>query len=263
MKSHLKYLFSIIFLLIFCCASFLLSYCAPQQKKAETEQKEPEVMWAGPEGLVDDIHWYGNAAIRIETGDKTIFIDPFEIPEDYKSDLVLITHPHFDHLSEPDLKKVATKDTVFVTPHNRQCISAIEKLFDKEPVVLWPGEKAIAAGFKVEAVPSYNVVKKERHPKEFAYLGYIITVDDIRIYHAGDTELIPEMKSFFCDIALLPLGQIYTMNSVEEAAQAALDVKATIAIPIHYGSYEGTLADAHKFKELLEPKVHVIIKTKE
>jgi L-ascorbate metabolism protein UlaG (beta-lactamase superfamily) len=243
MKSHISRSFIIIFSLLFLWVSNLLVCCTPQQKKAESAQNEPEVIHTEPGDLVDDIHWYGNAAIRIETGDKTIFIDPFEIPESFTSDLVLITHPHFDHLSEPDLKKVATKDTVFVTPHNRQCINAIKKLFDKDPVVLWPGEQTIAAGFKVKAVPSYNVVKKERHPKEFAYLGYIITVDDFRIYHAGDTELIPEMKSFSCDIALLPL--------------------ATIAIPIHYGSYEGTLADAHKFKELLQPKVRVIIKTKE
>ncbi|MBN1797663.1 MAG: MBL fold metallo-hydrolase [Spirochaetales bacterium] len=216
-----------------------------------------------PEDLADDIHWYGNAAIKIVTSEKTIYIDPFEIPNQDKADIILITHPHFDHLSEPDLKKLGIKDTVFVVPDNRQCIDTVEKLFNKKPVIFKPGEQATVAGVKIQAVPAYNVVKKERHPQAFGYLGYILTIEGIRIYHAGDTERIPEMKTFSCDIALLPLGQTYTMNSVEEAAQAALDVKARIAIPIHYGSYEGTLADAYKFKELLEKKVLVIIKTKE
>jgi len=263
MKSLFNKALAFVCTIIICCLSLLIFNCAPQQKKEELLQKEPAAVMVQPEDLVDDIYWYGNAAIKIEASDKIIFIDPFEIPEHDKADIILITHPHFDHLSEPDLKKVAVKNTVFVTPDDQRCINTIKKLFDKEPVVLKPGEQKTIAGVKVEAVPAYNVVKHECHPKAFGYLGYIVTIEGIRIYHAGDTERIPEMKTFTCDIALLPLGQTYTMNSVEEAAQAALDVKARIAIPIHYGSYEGTLADAQRFKELLENKIRVIIKSKE
>ncbi|MCK4836639.1 MAG: MBL fold metallo-hydrolase, partial [Candidatus Aminicenantes bacterium] len=99
--------------------------------------------------------------------------------------------------------------------------------------------------------------------KENQWVGYILTIDGIRIYHAGDTERIPEMKNFSCDIALLPLGQTYTMNSVKEAAEAAIDVKAKIAIPIHYGLYEGKTQDAVEFQNILKDKIKVIIKEKE
>ncbi|MBU1063196.1 MBL fold metallo-hydrolase, partial [bacterium] len=99
------------------------------------------------------------------------------------------------------------------------------------------------------------------HPKSKNYLGYVLTIDGVRVYHAGDTERIPEMQQFDCDIALLPLGQKYTMNSVYEAANSALDVKAKIAIPIHYDMFEGKLSDADAFQEILKGKVKVIIKS--
>ena len=97
------------------------------------------------------------------------------------------------------------------------------------------------------------------HKRNDDFAGYILTVGQSRIYHAGDTERIPEMKNIDCDIALLPLGQTYTMNSVEEAAEAAMDTGAEIAIPIHYGMYEGTKEDALEFKELLDGKIKVVI----
>jgi L-ascorbate metabolism protein UlaG (beta-lactamase superfamily) len=112
-------------------------------------------------------------------------------------------------------------------------------------------------------VPAYNVVKTNYHPKGNKWVGYILTIDGVKIYHAGDTERIPEMQEFTCDIVMLPLGQTYTMNSVEEAAEATLDVQAKIAIPIHYGMYEGTVEDAKKFQELLKNKVQVVIQTQE
>jgi L-ascorbate metabolism protein UlaG (beta-lactamase superfamily) len=119
--------------------------------------------------------------------------------------------------------------------------------------------KTTVGNIQIEAVPAYNIVKTNYHPKEKKYVGYIITVEGVRIYHAGDTERIPEMKEFTCDIVLLPLGQTYTMNTVEEAAEAALDVKAKFAIPIHYGMYEGKMEDAIKFAELLKDKIQVVI----
>jgi L-ascorbate metabolism protein UlaG (beta-lactamase superfamily) len=103
------------------------------------------------------------------------------------------------------------------------------------------------------------VVKTNYHPKENNWIGYIIDVDGVLVYHAGDTERIPEMRNMIVDIALLPLGQTYTMNSVEEAAEAAIDINPSIAVPIHYGMYEGSVEDALKFKELLAGKVEVVI----
>jgi L-ascorbate metabolism protein UlaG (beta-lactamase superfamily) len=105
-------------------------------------------------------------------------------------------------------------------------------------------------GMRVNAVHAYNLVK-DFQKKSARYLGYVIDFEGVSVYHTGDTERIPEMKEIRCDIILLPLGQTYTMNSVEEAVEVVLDTKARIAIPIHWGLYEGTKEDAVKFEELL------------
>ena len=95
----------------------------------------------------------------------------------------------------------------------------------------------------IHAVPAYNITR-QYHKKSSNYLGYVIDFDGISLYHTGDTERIPEMKEIRCDIIMVPLGQTYTMNSVEEAVEVVLDTKARVAIPIHWGLYEGSGEDA-------------------
>ena len=208
--------------------------------------------------LIDRIQWLGQAAVKIETNGITIYIDPYLIKQKDKAGYIFITHSHYDHLSEEDIKKLATKNTQIFAPYD-----CVPKLIDwgyHNVTGIEPGHKEEFDTFKIETVPAYNIKKTTYHPRGNKWLGYILTIEGQRIYHAGDTELIPEMKDIDCDIALLPLGQTYTMNSVEDAVQAALDVKAKTAIPIHYGLYEGTKDDAAKFRELLKDKVEVNIK---
>ena len=214
-----------------------------------------------PEQMVEKIHWLGQATVKIEAGDKVIYLDPFKIEKADKADVILITHSHQDHFSPDDLAKVATEKTVFIAP--KDCAAAIEAKFKTKVTIAEPGMNTKVGDIQIEAVPAYNVVKPKFHPKENKWVGYVLTIDGVRIYHAGDTERIPEMKNFTCDIALLPLGQTYTMNNVQEAVDAALDVKAKIAIPIHYGLAEGKAEDATEFSKLLQGKVNVLIKTKE
>ncbi len=117
-------------------------------------------------------------------------------------------------------------------------------------------------GFDVIAVASYNI-GKQFHLKESGKLGYIVKIDGVSLYHAGDTDLIPEMKNIKADIALLPVSGIYVMTA-EEAAQAALLIKPGIAIPMHYGAgVVGQLSDAQQFEKLLKGKVEVRILKKE
>jgi L-ascorbate metabolism protein UlaG (beta-lactamase superfamily) len=206
---------------------------------------------------VEKITWFGQAAVSIDNNGQKIFIDPYQLLVDDAADLILITHSHGDHLSVEDVKMVVTSKTQFICPH--ECEAKLLEAGFKNIITIAPGEIVIIDGTEITAVPMYNVVKTNYHPKENGWIGFIVNVDGVKIYHAGDTERIPEMKDLDCDIVLLPLGQTYTMNSVEEAVEAALDTGAEIAIPIHYGMYEGTKEDALKFKELLDGQLEVVI----
>jgi len=188
-----------------------------------------------------EITWFGQSSIRIQSGGKTIYVDPLFFDKADKADIILITHTHGDHYSFRNVQVLSKKGTVVVAPVDLGFANRVMK----------PGTKTTIDGFEIEAVPAYNVVKTVNHPKADGNNGYVINVEGVRVYHAGDTELIPEMKDIACDIALLPLGQTYTFGSVDEAVNAALTVKAKIAIPIHYGLYEGSLADAHDFADKL------------
>ena len=211
--------------------------------------------------MVNNIHWLGQAAVKIAAAGKVIYIDPYQIEKEDQADIILITHGHSDHLSPGDIKKIITDNSIIIAPDN--CMGKLEDFDVRETKSIQPGQSFSVGDINISAVPAYNVVKTNFHPKSNNWVGYIVTVEGIKIYHAGDTERIPEMKDIECDIAMLPLGQTYTMNSVKEAADAAIDVKASIAIPIHYGLYEGKEDDAIEFKKLLEGKVDVVIKPAE
>lgn len=209
-----------------------------------------------PNEMVNNLHWLGQADFRIETAGSVIYIDHTKNVVDKPADVVLITHSHGDHFSTSAIAKVATQNTIVIGPadckYNGIC---------KEFITLLPGEEyAVNEFINIKAVNAYNVVKSN-HSKSKNWVGYLISSEGVTTYHAGDTERIPEMKNFTCDIALMPLGQTYTMNSVDEAVEATKDVQAKIAIPMHYGLYEGKAEDATSYKAKLEGITEVIIKT--
>jgi L-ascorbate metabolism protein UlaG (beta-lactamase superfamily) len=200
--------------------------------------------------MVKDIHWLGHDTFKV-TGEKVVYTDPFKIKKKDTADIILITHEHYDHCSPEDVKKIQGPDTVIVATAD-----CAKNLTGKVKIVR-PGDKINVGGIDIEAVPSYNTNKKF-HPKANDWVGYIFTVNGHRIYIAGDTDYIPEMKNFRVDIALLPVSGTYVMTA-EEAIKAALDIKPKVAIPMHYGAIVGSREDAKKFADGLKGKIEVVV----
>jgi L-ascorbate metabolism protein UlaG (beta-lactamase superfamily) len=201
--------------------------------------------------MIENITWLGHAAFRID-GPPTVYIDPFELPDGVPpTDLVLITHGHHDHYSPEDLAMIVQEGTLVVsTPE------VVRQVKGKGQAVQ-AGDKLSVKGIALEVVPAYNL-NKHFHPGQAGHVGFIVTVGGQRIYHSGDTDVIPEMDGLQVDIALLPVGGKYTMTA-EEAAQAVRRIKPRVAIPMHYGAIVGTVADAQRFKKLCPPEVEVVI----
>jgi len=205
--------------------------------------------------------WLGHDAFRIQDG-QVIYIDPYEIGPGAKADLVLVSHEHDDHCSIDDLKKIVPPNTVIVA--HAQSKNELSKLSVKEIKIAKPGDKLSFGSVTVETVPAYNTNKfrepgKVFHPKEDGKLGFVVTVKGVRIYHAADTDHIPEMKGMAPDIALLPVSGTYVMTA-KEAAEATASIKPKIAIPMHYASIVGSVKDAEEFKKLAKCEVKILQK---
>ncbi|MGC8936569.1 MAG: MBL fold metallo-hydrolase [Candidatus Methanomethylicaceae archaeon] len=199
------------------------------------------------------IKWLGHAAFQIKSGERTIYIDLGEgaRPSD-KADVVFATHSHWDHLDPNVIEKVRKENTVIIAP--KDCIS---KLKGAKAIV--PGESIKVGDLEVKAVHAYNVKRFRSpgvpfHPKGFG-VGYVLKVEGKAIYHAGDTDLIPEMKELGgIDVAMLPTGDTYTMDN-SEAAEAAIIINPKIAIPMHRWN-----TDPEDFRKKVEARSKVSVK---
>jgi L-ascorbate metabolism protein UlaG (beta-lactamase superfamily) len=201
--------------------------------------------------VVKNMTWLGHDGFLIKGGGKVIVIDPFQVTECEPADIILVSHDHYDHCSPDDIKKIQKDTTIIVT----EADSA--KKLSGQVKVMQPGDKITVSGIPIEAVPAYNT-NKSFHPKDNGWLGFILTVDGVRIYHAGDTDHIPEMGSFQVDIALLPVSGTYVMTA-EEAVEAAKKIKPKVVIPMHYGAIVGSANDARRFTEALRGICEVVV----
>ena len=211
--------------------------------------------------MLENIEVLYHSSIRISKN-KAIYIDPFKIDKDYNdADIIFITHDHFDHYSEEDIDKVINENTTIIIPEEL-LTKILRKGINKNAVITVESNKEyMVQGIKFETIPAYNT-NKTFHPKENGWVGYIITLDDIRYYIAGDTDITEENRKVKCDVAFVPVGGTYTMN-YSEAAELVNIIKPKIAVPIHYGSVVGTKQDATNFIKLLHSSIKGIILMKQ
>ena len=211
--------------------------------------------------MLENVEVLCHSSIRINK-EKTIYIDPFKIEKNYNdADIVFITHDHYDHYSEEDIDKVINENTIIIIPEEL-LTKLLRKGINKNAIItVEPNEKYMVQGIKFETIPAYNT-NKTFHPKENDWVGYIITLDDIRYYIAGDTDITEENRKVKCDVAFVPVGGTYTID-FKEAAQLINEIQPKIAVPIHYGSVVGTKQDATDFIKLLHPSIKGIILMKQ
>lgn len=211
------------------------------------------------------ISWLGHSAFRL-SNKKVVYIDPFQIKAAAPADIILITHEHYDHCNLDDVKKILKPNTVIVTT-----AAAQDKLrsVNAQFLLIVPGKAYSIDGVKVEAVPAFNVNKFRSpgvpfHPEQDHKVGFIITMEGVRIYHAGDTDMIPGLQTYVknIDIAFVPVSGTYVMTA-EEAAKAVNLIKPKIAMPMHYGAIVGNERDAYKFERNVKEGTEVKILEKE
>jgi L-ascorbate metabolism protein UlaG (beta-lactamase superfamily) len=204
--------------------------------------------------LIERLTWLGHDSYRVD-GDLVIYFDPYEINEGAAADIILISHEHFDHCSPGDVAKIQNDETVIVSD------KASATKLKGEVKTMEPGDRLSVKGVEVEAVPAYNL-NKQFHPKSAGMLGFVVNIGGVRLYHAGDTDFIPEMNEIETDIALLPVSGTYVMTAAE-AVEAALAIKPKVAIPMHYGAIVGDKSDAEHFRDRLAGKMEVVILAQE
>lgn len=197
------------------------------------------------------IQWLGHASFKICHEDVVIYIDPWKLKESPSdATLVFVSHSHHDHYSAEDIAKVSGQETKLIA-------SADVVAKEKAGEAIMPGLVVELESVRGRGVAAYNP-NKQFHPKANNWVGFIIEIGSKRIYYAGDTDLIEEMKALKdIDIALLPVGGTYTMNA-EEAAEAVKHIKPKQAIPYHWGDIVGSRSDAERFAELAECEVMVL-----
>lgn len=198
------------------------------------------------------ITWSGHAGFKVIHGNKKVYIDPYKLSKKYQgvsdADLVLITHNHFDHLSVEDLNNIINEKTVIVSA--QECLPQLKSLKVKESIGIDPHNSVNVDNLRIETVPAYNV-NKDFHPKNHKNIGFIVEFGNDRLYHTGDSDMIPEMKDTNPSIVLIPVSGTYVMTA-EEASKAVNElINPKIAIPMHYGTIVGNKEDAIRFSELV------------
>jgi len=201
--------------------------------------------------MTENITVNTQSSIRI-AGSKILYFDPLDIQgEAHDADVIFITHEHYDHFSPEDIAKVRNDGTILVAPASMERdVTDKSGILGGRLVFLLPGTMKELGRLMVSTVPAYNRMKSF-HTKGKQWLGYIVQMDNVRYFVAGDTDPNSENKKVKCDVALVPIGGHYTMDK-REAADYIAAIKPVAAVPTHYGSIVGNPEDGRDFKRLVE-----------
>ena len=208
------------------------------QKACKPTTTEETDIFVTNGGKLVKLHALMHSSIRIEYDGRNLYIDPCSNLRgrtvDYaampKADIILVTHEHFDHYDTAAIRQLTADGTLLIM--NPRCV----ELYGSGTAMANGDRQQLADGIMLEAVPAYNTTAEhlQFHPKGRDN-GYILTLDGLRIYIAGDTEDIPEMADIKnIDIAFLPCNQPYTMTP-EQLVNAAKMVNPKVLFPYHYG----------------------------
>ncbi|MDE6663545.1 MAG: MBL fold metallo-hydrolase [Lachnospiraceae bacterium] len=191
------------------------------------------------------------SSIRIE-GSKILYFDPFKIEADrHDADMIFITHEHYDHFEPESIMKLKKENTILVAPESmKKQVLSTQGLTSDNCVFYNPNETHEQGDITIETIPAYNKLKPF-HPKSKKWQGYVVKMDDIRYYVAGDTDVNEDIKKVQCDVAIIPIGGHYTMDK-KQAAEYIAGLKPKAVIPTHYGSIVGDKADGQAFKTDVE-----------
>ena len=207
-----------------------------------------------------NLEWLGHAGFRIKTRAGIVYIDPYRVDDDApQADFILITHDHFDHFSRDDVVRLAGRRTTAIGP------ATVTEQLKGRTVSVAPGDTVELDELEVTALPAYNTNKldssgKPFHARDAGWLGFVLRDGPRRIYHSGDTDVIPEMdQAAGVDVALLPVSGTYVMSPLE-AAEAARRIDPGVAVPMHWGTVIGSEADAEAFAQAAPVEVKILEK---
>ena len=205
--------------------------------------------------MLESIEILCHSCIKFNKG-EVIYFDPFKIEKNYNdADVIFITHDHYDHYSEEDIDKVIKEETIIVAPEDL-LTKLLKKGFERDNMVLVTlNQKYTVKGIEFQTIPAYNV-NKQFHPKANEWVGYVLKIEGITYYIAGDTDITEENKKVKCDVAFVPVGGTFTMD-YKEAAELINEIKPKIAVPTHYGSIVGEKSDGVSFSKLVSPEIEV------
>jgi L-ascorbate metabolism protein UlaG (beta-lactamase superfamily) len=213
--------------------------------------------------LLDALTWLGHSGFLIRAGRANVYIDPYRVPDGAPAaDVILVTHHHYDHFSPQDVEKLSTDKTWLIGP------ATVAERVSGQVVSVTPGqlvEPDGVRGIDVRAIAAYNTSKRNAsgepfHSRDAGGVGFDLRVRGERLYHAGDTDVIPEMDEVAgVEVALLPVSGIYVMTAAE-AAEAARRIAPKVAVPMHWGEHIGTRADALAFARKAPVEVRILEK---